>query len=439
MKNATVPAKKTLLLFIIPLVFIIVSFLMNIFLTIAVISDIILFLIILIDLFLSPDYRKKIEINIKPVSYLILNKYSELTLTVKNKNKLPANLNILFDLDISFDRNYSTEAIRVMPSAEEEYNVKLFANRRGKFRSEKIFTKSKSLLGLLVIYKTFKCSLDLTVVPTAFSKGDSFRFLQKKIIKIEGSQKNRSIGNGKEFMMLRDYIKGDDFGKIDWKATARRIKPITRVYRLENNFEVALMLDCGRLLGTEANELSLLDYAINSSVVLSYAAVKGNDNVSLTAFNRDIIKYIPPSKNLKAIKKMNYILTELQYDFVESDYKTAFRFIKSKLTKRSLVVFFTDIIDDSNINIYHKYLSLLKKKHAVLLILLRDKNLFNIANSVPSRNVNLYTKAAGIDLIIRRNKTIHNLKKLGIDVLDLFPEEVTSAALNKYLNIKGHS
>jgi uncharacterized protein (DUF58 family) len=289
---------------------------------------------------------------------------------------------------------------------------------------------------LLNIYRKFNHTLKINVVPTTFSKNESFRFLQKIIKKYEGKQKNILFGDGKNFEMLRDYNKGDEFGKIDWKITARRRKPVTRIYRLENNFELSIMIDCGRMMSTEIKGLSLLDYAVNATIILSFAAIKGNDSVSFTAFGSDIKKYIPSSKNIKIIKKLNYTLTDLQYEFAESDYHLAFSFIKSKLSKRSLIVLFTDIIDDSNIKIYHKYLSILKKKHIVLLVLLKDKNLFDTAESIPNKNTTIYTKAAAVDLILRRNKTIYNLKKLGIEVLDLFPEEVTATTLNKYLSIK---
>ena len=76
------------------------------------------------------------------------------------------------------------------------------------------------------------------------------------------------------------------------------------------------------------------------------------------------------------------------------------------------------------------------KKHIVLLVLLKDKTLFNTADCIPGKNISLFTKAAAVDLILRRNKTIYNLRKLGIEVLDLFPEEVTASTLNKYLSIK---
>lgn len=436
MRNGFSLTKKALLLFLIPLLLIIISFFVPYLHLIAIGFNIILIITIILDLFLSPDYKNKVSISFKFDNYLKLDQYSKFKVIVENSNKLPVQFYVLMDLDTSFDRNYSRQKIKIKPLEKAAITLKIFPERRGLFKSKLYFIKAKSIFRLVNIYRKYQHDLTINVVPTTFVQGDSFRFLQEKIKKFEGYQKNRRIGEGSDFEMLRDYIKGDEFGHIDWKATARRRKPVSRLYRLENNFELSLMIDCGRLMATEVKGVSLLDYAVNAAVVLSYAAVKGNDSVSLTAFGSQIIKYIPPSKNLKTIKRLNYALSDLQYQFAESDYQTAFGFIRSKLNKRSLIVLFTDIIDDSNLKIYHKYFSLIKKKHIVLLVLLRDKNLFQTADSIPGTKTSIYTKAAAVDLVLRRNKAIFDLKRLGIEVLDLFPEQVNADTLNKYLNIK---
>jgi len=439
MKNGIYPTKLTLYFFIIPFLLIIISFFFNEIILLALVLNIILFLLILVDILISPNYKKKVEIKIIIDKHYKINAYNDFTLLIKNNNRLPAKFYFMMDLDYSFDRNYSKKIIKIGPMQEREVRLKIFAKRRGEFEIKYFFIKCKSLLNLLYFYRKFKYSVKINVAPFVSNINETFKILQEKIKKIEGFQKNNLIGDGHDFEMLRDYIKGDEFNKIDWKATSRHKKPITKVYRLENTLEVALLIDCGRLMATEVSGMSLLDYAVNSSLVLSYAAVKGSDKVSLTCFGADIIKYVPPVKTKKDIKKLNYVLTDIEYQNIESNYQTVFSFIKQKLSKRSLIILLTDIIDDSNIRIYHKYLSLLKKKHIILLVLIRDKNLFNVGKSLLSDKVNIYTKTAAADLILRRHKTIFDLKKLGIDILDLYPEEITPKIINKYIEIKNRN
>ena len=420
MRNGIFPAKRLIMLSFIPLILFSLSFRFNILIAVGLCIDAIFFLLILFDLFLSPDFKKKLVINVIAEKYFVLDRYSEFKLSIENKNGLWVKFNFLLDLDISFDREYSHQLLKIGPKETRDITMKIFPSRRGEFKSSLFFVKGRSLLGFLTFYRKYKHELTINVYPTTYSQGESFRFLNKEIKKIEGYQKNKVIGDGKDFQMLRDYVKGDEFNKIDWNKTAKTKKPLVRVYRLENNFELSIMIDCGRLMSTEIKGMSMLDYAVNTSLVLAYAGIKGNDSVSFTAFGSNIIKYVPPSKNIRTIQRLNLVLTDLQYEFAESNYQTAFGFIKTKLSKRSLVVLFTDIIDDTNIKTYHKYLSMLKKKHIVLLVLLRDKILFEAADGIPGKTLSVYTKAAACDMILRRNKTIMNLKRLGIEVLDLF-------------------
>jgi uncharacterized protein (DUF58 family) len=263
--------------------------------------------------------------------------------------------------------------------------------------------------------------------------------MQREIKQREGLQRNKLIGGGINFEMLKDYEKSDEFSRIDWKATARRRIPVTRVYRFENNVELAIMIDCGRIMSTEVYGKSLLDYAVDAANLLSYSALRGNDNVSFTAFADKIIQYIPPVRTMKNFKKINLSLTHLQYHFVECNYQTAFTFVRSKLSKRSLIVIFTDILDDSNIREFHKIFMQMQKKHLVLLILLRDKNLFFTANSGNITKESIYMKAAACDLVLKRNKTIFDLKRLGIHILDLYPEKANTIVLNKYIELKNRN
>lgn len=440
MKNGIYPSKKTLLLFIIPLIILIFSIFIYWLSWLPIIGLNILFvLFILFDGFISPDYKKKVEITISIIDHFKINSYNNFLIKIHNKNKIGTKFYLMLDLDYSFDRLYSKKILKVRPLQKKEIKLKIFAKRRGEFESKQFFIKGKSIFGLLFFYRCFKHSINFKVAPYIKNINQNFKIIQKKIKKIEGFQKNYLIGDGSDFEMLRDYIKGDEFNKIDWHATSRLKKPITKVYRLENKLEIAIMIDCGRLMATEVNGMSLLDYAVNSALILSYSAIQGYDKVSLTCFGNDIIKYIPPIKSNKDIKKLDYVLTDIKHQNIESNYQTAFGFIKQKLFKRSIIIILTDIIDDSNVKIYHKYLSLLKKKHIILLVLIRDKNLFKVGKSLLSNRLTLFTKTAAADLILRRNKTIHDLKKLGIDILDLYPEQINAKIISKYVEIKSRN
>ena len=236
--------------------------------------------------------------------------------------------------------------------------------------------------------------------------------------------------------MLKAYAKGDDFNKIDWKATARLRTPVTRVYRLENTLEVALLVDCGRIMATEVDGMSLLDYAADAALVLAYAAVRNYDTVSLACFGNTVKEYVPPVKHKRDIRRLSLALTLVDYENGEPDFRSALGFTARNLSKRSQVLILTDLVDDSNLHILQQSLAVLRRRHLVLLALIRDKRLFETGHSRISRRVSLYTKAAAADLILRRDKSIASLRRLGVDILDVYPEQLSASLINHYLDLK---
>ncbi|HOJ63587.1 MAG TPA: DUF58 domain-containing protein [Spirochaetota bacterium] len=438
MKISFYPTRVFALLFIIPLVFAILNFYSKIFIYITIISDILILLIGFIDILVSPSY-KKVDIFVEDVYYFNINSYNLLKVIFTNKNNSNVRFFIKFDLDISFDRDYSNDIFLIEKDQTKEKFIKIFSKRRGEFQVNYIFLKGFSLFRFFNIYIRENRNFKIIVLPYVSKVNQSFRLLQRRIYIEEGLNLNREIGDGNDFEMLKEYTKDDPYNRIEWKATARLRKPVTKIYRMNNSLDIILLIDCGRIMSTEVKNLSLLDYAINSSLLLSYASVKNNDTLSIICFSNDIKRYIPHIKDRKDFNSLRNILATINYDFFEPDYKQAFIFLSNNIRKRSLIIFFTDIIDDSNINIFKESFSLLLKRHFVLLILLQDKNLFEIGESIPFKEDDIYKKSAAADMILKRERTIEMLKKLGIDILDIFPEELNVELLNKYINIKNKS
>ncbi len=436
MRNIVTPGRMALYLFIIPLLPLSLSFLIKFLMPYCFIMDGIIIAAMLLDIVLTPSYRKGLELTVSFPASLKINSLNGCKLSVKNSYRFPVNFHFLLDLDVSFKRDYCKDPVFVKPGCTIEHSFSIFPERRGEFKIGNIYLKGFSVFRLWTYYRTFEAGIRFKVTPSLASEPSSFKIIQTEIRKQEGKQDNIIYGDGTNFEMLRDYIKGDEYGKIDWKATARSGRPVTRVYRVEDTLDVAILLDCGRLMASEDKGMSLLDHSIRAALVIAYAAARNNDRVSLTAFGKDIIKYMPPTRDIKVIKKMNTLLSDIQYDFYESDYRTAFSFLQSKLDKRSLVVIFTDIVDDSGSKIYGKHLSMIRKNHMVLLVLLRDRTVFEAAEHDIETEKDIYYKAAGADMVIRRNATIALLKRLGVEVLDIYPGQVSAEVISSYFKMK---
>src|SRR5205823_2542419 len=156
----------------------------------------------------------------------------------------------------------------------------------------------------------------------------------------------RRLGEGRLFESLRDWVPGDDLRHIDWKATGRRGKVITRQFEAERRQHVLLVLDLGRLLTAEiAGGVSRLEYVVRAALELAYAAVQHDDNVGVMAFADGVQHFVAPQRGRLALKRVLDVLARVEPRLVEPDYPGAFRYLAARNRKRALTVLFTDVID----------------------------------------------------------------------------------------------
>jgi len=439
MRNACLPTAKAFLLFGPQLIFSVVALIWPDALYLVLALNGLGVILILVDFFISPHYKKQLELAVELPPFFILNQINPFRLLVLNKELHELRFNILFDLDEAVEQPSSSNILRVKPMVEAELLFMLLPRRRGSFKATTAFLRGRSLLGFLAFYRSLRLEFTVTVPPHLKPLKETFKLIQKKLYQNYGQQLLRQFGTGHEFEILKEYAKGDDFNHIDWKASARNRKPVSKVYRLENNLDLLILLDCGRMMGTEVGGISLLDYAIDAAMVLSYAAVRNHDQASLLCFGSEVRHYLPPIKTKRGLATFRLVLSSLDFENGESDYRYALRIAAQKLTKRSLLVLLTDIIDDANLNIFKSYLGPLSKRHLVILVALRDKNLFAMAYTSKINYTTVFLKAASADLLLRRKNILKRLSRLGVDVLDLEPEDVTPRLLSRYLYHRGRN
>lgn len=189
----------------------------------------------------------------------------------------------------------------------------------------------------------------------------------------------------------------------------------------------------------KGTRLSKLDHAINTSLLLGYVGVNYDDNVGMVAFADEVKFYLPPRKGQPQLQKILAGLYNLQPEMVESDYQAACQYISFKNRKRSLICFFTDLIDEESSHRLITYLSSLTRKHVVMCITLLDIDIVNQAKKMPDDSQEMYQKSVAQSVLRNREEAISILKSRGVMVVDVPPEELSLATINKYLEIKSQA
>jgi len=248
----------------------------------------------------------------------------------------------------------------------------------------------------------------------------------------------RLRGGENEFETLRDYQRDDDYRAIDWKATARREKLITREYQQERNQSVLCMLDCGRLMTAETLGLSQLDHALNAVLMLAHVATRAGDQVGLLAFDSRVRAYLPPQSGRRAAERVIAASYDIHAQIVETDFEAAYGYLSQRLRKRSLVVLFTEVIDEVSAKSVVRTVRGLGPRHLALCVLFRDEALDAMVEplSREQKSADLYQRAAAAEAVLWRDRLVRQLEEAGALVLHVSPRKLTPALINRYLRVK---
>lgn len=251
-----------------------------------------------------------------------------------------------------------------------------------------------------------------------------------------GIKAARFSGAGTDFEYLRDYEPSDDYRDVDWKATARRGRPVTRRFQAERSQTVVLAVDAGRLMTARVAGLTKLDRAINAALLLAYLASEGDDYVGLLVFGRDVQRYLPPQKGHRQFLAVLEALYAVEGKVEEPDYAGALRYLAARLSKRALIVLFTDLVGTEPSRRLLSTLGTLTPRHLPLVIAQRNREVISTATAEPAAASDVFRSAVAEDLLRDKAAALKLLQARGALALDVDPEQLSVAAVNRYLDVK---
>ncbi|HEY3447126.1 MAG TPA: DUF58 domain-containing protein [Myxococcales bacterium] len=246
----------------------------------------------------------------------------------------------------------------------------------------------------------------------------------------------RSLGEGRDFESLRAYIPGDDVRIIDWKATAKRGSPIARQYEPERNQTVMLLVDCGRHMVSRQAERTKLDYAVDAALRLARVSLDRGDLVGLCAFGARVHAFLPPRRGRAHLRALVDALYPLQPELVESDYGAAFDLVTARQKRRSLMVTFTDLLDEDSSRVVLERTLHLRPRHLPLVVAAADSAVLQPARAIPATPEQAYQRAAAQTIVRERDRAVAKLRDAGALVVSAAVTELSAAAINEYLEIK---
>jgi uncharacterized protein (DUF58 family) len=341
----------------------------------------------------------------------------------------------------AFDVTGDTTAVALLSATAREQHFAYHVNppAKGDFQFGDIFIRYEGQFGLIQRVSKITAAVGVKVYPNLVETAKYDMLARKGRLMQVGIRNIRLRGGGSEFESLREYVPGDEYRKIDWSATARRNKLISRQYQAERAQNILLVIDAGRTMLQPVNKMAKLDYVINTALMLAYVAGTSDDKVGLLVFDGDVRTYIPPAKGKTQVYNLLDALYNVNAQMVESDYQGAFKNLAARWRRRSLVVLFTDLTDTESSAELLDAIPILESLHRTVCVTVSDPNITEAAISMPDSTADVYRKAVSTQVMQERKQAITMLKRRGVWTIDSPPETLSSDLINHYLTLKART
>jgi uncharacterized protein (DUF58 family) len=312
----------------------------------------------------------------------------------------------------------------------------LLPTDRGNFSFGDVHVRCRGPLGLAWIDKTYLAAEVVQVFPNLLEVRRYEALVRTTLVRVGGYHIKRMPGAGREFSHFRDYTVDDDYRFINWKATARRAKPITAVFESEHSQDIIFCLDIGRMMAARVGGLTKLDHAINAVLMLTHVSHRFQDNLGLLVFSHTVHLYLPPAKGRSQHARFLQALYTVKPELCYVNYREAFQYLVAHHPKRALTMVFTDLLDTVVSAEYRDAVQLLRRFHLPLTLAVADVPLRRLATATPDTVEQLYDIQVARSMLHDRAELLRSLERAGVMVVDTVPERLTVDAVNRYLALK---
>ncbi|MBD0825216.1 DUF58 domain-containing protein [Aestuariibaculum marinum] len=412
------------------------SYFIPVLFNIAQLSILVLALLFIIDFFTIFIGTHKIE-----AERILPDKFSNgdnntVNLQIKNNYPISIHLEIIDEIPEQFQKRDFKIKHRVAPRRSKNISYQLRPTERGEYHFGSLNVYATSVLNLVA--KRFTFSSD-AMVPTypSFKQLKKFELLNINQNSLEyGLKKVRRLGHTMEFEQIKDYVLGDDLRTINWKATAKRNQLMVNQFQDEKSQPVYSIIDKGRIMKMPFDGLSLLDYAINASLVISNVVLKKHDKAGMLSFSKRIDNVVVAERRSSQMQLILEALYNVNTDFFESDFSRLYANIKRHITNRSLLLMYTNFETMDGLNRQLPYLKAIAKSHVLVVIFFKNTELDTLIKTKAETVQQVYDKVIAEKFDFEKRLIVNELKKYGIYSILTTPENLTIDTINKYLEIK---
>ena len=345
-------------------------------------------------------------------------------------------LNIIDELPVQFQERDFRIIDEVEAGMSKTFSYTVRPTERGEYHYGGLQVFVGSPLGLAQRKFSFNQDAMVPNYPSFLQlrKYELMAFTNK--LKDFGLKKIRRIGHTMEFEQIKDYVQGDDVRNINWKASAKRNQLMINQFQDEKSQPVYSVIDKGRVMKMPFEELKLVDYAINSTLVISNIALKKGDKAGMFSFSDKVSNQVMAQKRASQMNLILETLYNLDTDFKESDFGRLYIDIKRTITQRSLLLLYTNFETMDALHRQLPYLQAIAKNHLLVVIFFENTELKELVKTPATTTHEIYQKTIAEKFIYEKRLIVNELNRYGIQTILTEPQQLTVNTINKYLEIK---
>ncbi len=423
------------LLFSLSIVFVVSFFVPNLY----SVSKLLFYILagsLLIDIFFL--YRNKTGIEAERIlpEKLSNGDYNNIEILLRNRYRLKTRLKVIDELPVQWQRRDFEIYQSLDPSQEVKLTYQVRPTERGEYHFGNLNVFVSTLLGLVARRQQFSAEAMVPNYPSflQLKKYDFIAFSNR--LKFFGLKKIRRIGHTMEFEQIKEYVAGDDVRNINWKATAKKNDLMVNQFQDEKSQPVYSVIDKGRVMKMPFNYLSLLDYAVNATLVISNIALKKQDKAGMFTFSRKVEDRVVAQRKSAQMNLILETLYNITTDFSESDFSRLYVDIKRNVKQRSLLLLYTNFETMDALHRQLSYLQAINKHHLLVVVFFENTELVDFAHQKADNTQQIFEKTIAEKFIYEKKLIVNELHKYGIQSILTAPENLTVNTINKYLEIK---
>lgn len=413
-----------------------VSFFVSWLYTISLVLLGILVIALFLDIFILFSAKDRIKASRILPEKLSNGDDNPIKITIKNKYRIPINVRLIDEIPYQYQKRVFLIESKLQPHVEKEFQYSLRPVNRGEYSFGKLNVFALTPFKLAMRRYIFSDNAVVAAYPSfiQMQKYDMMAFSHNPFE--FGLKKIRRIGHTMEFEQIRDYVQGDDVRTINWKATSKKAQLMVNQYQEEKSQPVYQIIDKGRSMQMPFNELSLLDYAINSTLAVSNIVIKKHDKAGMFTFSKKVENRIVADRKAGHMQKIMETLYRIDTDFFESDFNRLYSEIRQTITQRSLLMLYTNFETMDALHRQLPYLKAIAKNH-LLIVIFFDNTELNKLIDKKTRNVQeIYDKIIAEKFAFEKRLIVRELTRHGIQTILTQPENLTLDSINKYLELK---